>query len=282
MVIIGDSYSTTGFTPTESQLWWNIVSKQLNLTPHNYSVSGVGFVHGTTTFINQLQSANSDTSFNNDDVKYVFIFGGLNDVNENADAVNTAAENAFNYALEHFPKSQIVLACMPSWLNTGTSQMTKASGIISKAQYCGISFSNFNGLLIGRSNLFDAGDNHPNASGQKVIASKFLSNITGNGCVINYRNIPLTCDVGSGSPRIEIINNEMYLLGSATCNSSGDLTIDIPYNLYIYFYPSQPITIFSTVGFKYFSSSNGKLVLNGQKQANEVLYFGINLGQLPN
>lgn len=77
MVVFGDSWSDLN---VEQAVWSTLVSNQLRLNLHNYAVNGAGFIAPANNLIGtQITTANSDTSYDKNKVKYVVVEGGLND-----------------------------------------------------------------------------------------------------------------------------------------------------------------------------------------------------------
>ena len=116
MVVIGDSFSSRAYLVTPNKLWHEIIAENLGLTDHNYADPGAGFlVQGDTshkTFSEQITQAYNDSSFENDKVKYVFIYGGTNDLRYSSDTEKnnwrTAYNNTFSNARTCFPDSKII------------------------------------------------------------------------------------------------------------------------------------------------------------------------------
>lgn len=109
LIAIGDSYFE-GFRTTNPATDSMIVkaAQKLGLKCNNYAAGGGGFITGTT-FLQQLQKANSATT-DKTKIKYVVIGGGRND------AYNKLKENdvatALTYAKTNFPYSKIVFIPM--------------------------------------------------------------------------------------------------------------------------------------------------------------------------
>lgn len=80
LVWIGDSWSHnfSSRLPTS-------VAQMLNMTLHNYSVSGAGWFSGTTTFPQQAEQAIADTSIEPSKVRLIVIYGGTNDFYHGSD-----------------------------------------------------------------------------------------------------------------------------------------------------------------------------------------------------
>lgn len=108
LVWIGDSWSRnfSALLPTS-------VAQMLNMTLHNYAVSGTGWFSGTTTFPQQAEHAIADTNIEPSKVRLVVIYGGTNDFYHGSDnggsyqntisTTCTALKNAFpNATIHHF------------------------------------------------------------------------------------------------------------------------------------------------------------------------------------
>lgn len=109
LIAIGDSYfegyRTT--TPTTDSMIVKAAQK-LGLKCNNYAVGASGFITGTT-FLQQLQRANSATT-DKTKIKYVVIGGGRNDAYNKLKETDVAT--ALTYAKTNFPYSKIVFIPM--------------------------------------------------------------------------------------------------------------------------------------------------------------------------
>lgn len=120
-VWLGDSF-TTGFQSNGTYLPYTIpriVSDKLRLTMHHYGVNASGYVtigDAGSTFMTQAINAVNDDTLVNDNVKYVFILGGLNDYNNTdvtSSALNSASVALVNYLMVNFSNAQVV--AIPNW-----------------------------------------------------------------------------------------------------------------------------------------------------------------------
>ena len=106
MVIIGDSF-TSSFYVNDENLWYHAVAESLGCTPHNYSQRGSGYLNtssvDSSTFITLLNDAINDSSFDNNNVKWLVVYGGLNDI-DHADA-----QLAFTTYFNNFCNAVIVI-----------------------------------------------------------------------------------------------------------------------------------------------------------------------------
>ena len=136
LIAIGDSYFE-GFRTTNPTTDSMIVkaAQKLGLKCNNYAVGGGGFITGTT-FLHQLQQANSTTT-DKTKIKYVVIGGGRND------AYNKLKENdvatALTYAKTNFPYSKIVFIPMMydnNWPTRDDGQNTVSCAPVAATQTC--------------------------------------------------------------------------------------------------------------------------------------------------
>lgn len=105
LILIGDSWSEF----YSGQMGVSL-GAYLNCTVHNYAVSGMGFVHGTTNFQEQADTAYADTTVIPENVKYIVIIGGSNDFNNgirSGAAIANAIDYICNKLLPKFPKAQV-------------------------------------------------------------------------------------------------------------------------------------------------------------------------------
>lgn len=109
LIAIGDSYFE-GFRTTTPATDSMIVkaAQKLGLKCNNYATGGSGFITGTT-FLQQLQKANSATT-DKTKIKYIVIGGGRNDAYNKLKESDVAA--ALTYAKTNFPYSKIVFIPM--------------------------------------------------------------------------------------------------------------------------------------------------------------------------
>ena len=189
MLVIGDSFSNNAQSGTP--LWYTYVSRWHDLTVYTTASDGMGYATGNNSFLTQLQTANNDSTLTNDDVKEIYIVGGLNDLgNESLTAANfeTAVINTLEYAEEHFGNALIYVvgifpfqwynfysgnACFTDNLRAKTFQAKLSSACITSdtnrvifknSQYFGLSTYGY----FGEANAYN--QRHPSALGEKMIA----------------------------------------------------------------------------------------------------------------
>jgi hypothetical protein len=189
MLVIGDSFSNNAQSGTP--LWYTYVSRWHGLTVYTTASDGMGYATGNNSFLTQLQTANNDSTLTNDDVKEIYIVGGLNDLgNSSLTAANfeTAVINTLEYAEEHFGNALIYVVgifpfqwynfysgstCFTDNLRTKTFQAKLSSACITSdtnrvifknSQYFGLSTYGY----FGNANAYN--QRHPSALGEKMIA----------------------------------------------------------------------------------------------------------------
>lgn len=137
MVVIGDSYSSRTYLVSPYKLWCEIVAEILGLNLHNYADPGAGFVadgdERQSTFFTQINEANADTSFSNNKVKYVFIYGGTNDLRYSNTNVKNTFTTAFNNTMENarekFPNAKIIFLGSDTFQSFYTKAMDDTENI---------------------------------------------------------------------------------------------------------------------------------------------------------
>lgn len=238
MIVIGDSFSTTTYNPA-STAWYTIVAKRLGLTVHNYAKDSAGYVHvgsGDRTFSIEVDDAIADTSYDNNDVEYVFVYGGLNDMRtSDINSLNSSASALFTKIASNFPNARIVCAGINTW-NSGfwvNGTKTTANYWYEMKAYCresGVIFINTSYWLLNNANSFyDGGTGHPNAEGNAVFATNLLTALFGTAGTVNSDIYQLTANAttGSGSITLYANNSVIKIQGSAT-TSGGTAVIPIP------------------------------------------------------
>lgn len=224
MLVIGDSFSTnTSGTP----LWHSYIADWHNLTVYTNAEDGTGYGTGTNTFLNQLQTANNDSTLNNDDVKEIYIVGGLNDIgNSSLTSENfaTAVANTINYAETNFTKALIYVigifpfqwynfysgnACLTDNLRACTLQAYLSYTCLSNATTDRVIFKNSEYFGLVQAGFFGSANasnqKHPSALGEKYIANFIENGETKYGFDDAYatnsdlKSTPLVCVNGNAS-----------------------------------------------------------------------------------
>ncbi len=194
-VALGDSFGVDSAT---SPNWWHTyVSGALGLINHNYCEGYDGFVTTNPTskrcFLDRAKEAAADTSFKNEDVACVVVYGGLNDRTQTSESLITSAiQTLANYISENFKNAKIYFAGPNSWCywtisnpslaNTyGTWEFFMGATIAHAVhQIPRVHFIPIYGIT-GHTNLFagTADGNHFSAAGSKAAAQAILCGIEG-------------------------------------------------------------------------------------------------------
>lgn len=186
MIVLGDSFSIGYLSggAIASPNMSDMIANGLKLNLHNYGVAGAGYTIAGNTFDSQADVAIADTSYDHTKVKYIFVIGGINDMNFNKSADHASASKALQIKLHAmFTNAQIVI--LPCWSAPG---LVYADEVVFK-NICQIasSFCNVVTLydnikcLMGYSNLIGNDNIHPTTEGYTVLAENVLSLLNGNG-----------------------------------------------------------------------------------------------------
>ena len=109
MVTFGDSYADST-TPQNTWPYW-LHQYIPTLTLKNYAVSGAGFNVDTRTFINQINTANTDSTLDKNKVKLAVLAGGRNDI-LNYNNAKTKIQECVTQMITIFPNAQILIVPM--------------------------------------------------------------------------------------------------------------------------------------------------------------------------
>lgn len=107
-VFIGDSITFGQGASSQSNRWSTLLCAWFGLVEHNYAIGGTGWIAGNdqSRFDGQCRSAAADKSYDHAKVKYVFMFGGVND-GQRMDAVEHA-RTCVGILREAFPGARII------------------------------------------------------------------------------------------------------------------------------------------------------------------------------
>lgn len=183
-IIIGDSYSTT-YT---NKPWWKFLCDALGVEPHCYAVGGAGFAVLNNLFSTQAKKAASDALKN---VQYVFVYGGVNDMAHSNSATNVSngCDNVLQTLKNVYDKAKTYVMGVNTWKTfyTRDTNTTKeiCNALKTSAGANGAFYINTMFACFGNDAWFFApnveNQNHPNATGQKIIYEAIANAITGNG-----------------------------------------------------------------------------------------------------
>lgn len=186
MVVIGDSWSIEDYPYISdiNNMWQHLVSKQLGLELVNYARSGAGFTINDNSFLIQANNCINDLSDKADEVKYIFIFGGINDLNFGTPSnLESACNTLINTLKNYFTNSQIILCGCNTQVtfrkgdNNPTYNTMDITKILQESAYeNGITFIDTQPFLYGIPNTINI-HLHPSIEGLKAIANGILSSL---------------------------------------------------------------------------------------------------------
>ena len=186
MVTFGDSYADST-TPQNTWPYW-LHQYIPTLTLKNYAVSGAGFNVDTRTFINQINTANTDTTLDKNKVKLAVLAGGRNDILD-YNTANTKIQECVKRIITIFPNARIIIA--PMLYDAGYidgNGRTKLAGLTNGAEAITTHTPNTETLkfaylwLKGETNSIGSDKIHPNQLGAQTIA-KYIY----DGAYDNYK-----------------------------------------------------------------------------------------------
>ena len=174
MVTFGDSYADAT-TPQNTWPYW-LHQYIPTLTLKNYAVSGAGFNVDTRTFINQINTANTDGTLDKNKVKLAVLAGGRNDILNYTNA-KTKIQECVNRMITIFPNAQILI--VPMLYDDGyvpADAREKLAGLTTGAEAVTNHTPNAETLkfayiwLKGETNCVGSDSIHPNQLGAQTIA----------------------------------------------------------------------------------------------------------------
>lgn len=186
MVTFGDSYADST-TPQNTWPYW-LHQYIPTLTLKNYAVSGAGFNVDTRTFINQINTANTDTTLDKNKVKLAVLAGGRNDILD-YNAASTKIQECVNRMITIFPNARIII--VPMLYDAGYidgNGRAKLAGLTNGAETITKHTPNAETLkfaylwLKGETNSIGSDKIHPNQLGAQTIA-KYIY----DGAYDNYK-----------------------------------------------------------------------------------------------
>lgn len=199
-VWIGDSYSTPQYAHGSQMQPYVEVPKRLGVICKSYASAGAGWLRGgDNNFGGQITQAIQDTSYPHQNVDYVFIFGGQNDVYQmgaqsdwTVATMRTRMGAGLDAAKNEFANAQIIVIGVNT-ASTFRAPSSVTSTYTSNAwndvacseiwqQVCdtrGVAFIDTTMANVLMSSHFDAGDSHPNDDGYKELTAYIMSGLNG-------------------------------------------------------------------------------------------------------
>ena len=182
-VIIGDSYSTE-YTKDS---WWKHLCKSLGVEAHCYAIGGAGFAITDNLFSSQATKAANDALEN---VKYVFVYGGINDManSKSASDIMSGCNTVLKTLKAAYPHAIYYVMGVNTWKTMYTrdtnTTLDTCDALLSSAQNNGAFYINTTFACFGRDSWFippdQPGQNHPTADGQVTIYEVMANAMTGN------------------------------------------------------------------------------------------------------
>lgn len=212
-VFIGDSFTSAYYLElngaAETARWCYPVARFLRLTPHIYAERGAGYKRASSssegghTFRGMLDLARLDTSFNNALVDYLFVYGGLNDIDhEDAGAAFSTEFSTFcTQARSAFPNAHIVVCGINAWpeslslydAHSGQAHQMRSQIFYEQTMKTQNAFINANcsfismcGALGFKAANYYTDNRHPNVLGNEAIATWIICCLEGSNPTTSF------------------------------------------------------------------------------------------------
>lgn len=292
MVVIGDSHSTTLNVPATDG-WYTIVGKNLGLTVHNYAYGGAGYVRAVgarnINFSVEVDDAIADTSFNNEDVAVVIVYGGVNDISTTyVSDLNSSCAALCDKINTNFPNATLYIVGINSgpdyFLVPDSNGFNIMYYFYGMKKYCynkkAIFINSCYWIRKGKENTnpyYNADNSHPNTLGDKVVAINMLNAMKGSGAILsNIEPKIARYSATTGTGKLEISGCDDYLIinGNITLDGSGNGEFMDSQYLMTNFFSPQFLTITNnalTTAYMTFNQATHKLTIKGS--ANQTYYF---------
>ena len=113
MLVIGDSLSGSTYVAANAR-WCVLLAARLNADLYVFQANGAGYAEpgvGGKTFQTLVADAHTSTQFDDEDIDYLFIFGGTNDISETMlpSAVSGAFDDTLTAARGYFPNAKLYI-----------------------------------------------------------------------------------------------------------------------------------------------------------------------------
>jgi len=187
-IFIGDSYTQANSLVSagyfKQRRFSTLISRYYGWKEVNYAVGGMGYIWGETTFIQQLENAIADTTYDHDKVEKVFVCGGRNDSQVPAEefddaAYLTAVKAVIDRANAAFPNADVVLIPMMWDSIIPPGIIYKQYGLICNAAYGknAVIIPNAYQWLIGFKDYILNDNVHPNVEGHAIIFGHLINSL---------------------------------------------------------------------------------------------------------
>ena len=113
MLVIGDSLSGSTYVAANAR-WCVLLAARLNADLYVFQANGAGYAEpgvGGKTFQTLVADAHTSTQFDDEDIDYLFIFGGTNDISETMlpSAISGAFDDTLTAARGYFPNAKLYI-----------------------------------------------------------------------------------------------------------------------------------------------------------------------------
>lgn len=189
MLVIGDSWSTDRWNVSASGLWCKFVADRLNCNLVNVAISGSGYMSEAGSFMRQFENSKSQIA-DPTKVKYVFVFGSLNDsasYQESLSNYTTTVDNTLNAIKNWYTKARIIVIGPQQPIDASRPTMLMGTNYLkTRALRLGCAYIDMTWVTVGLTWATNPEyANHPTANGQMYIAGYILSCMFGNGKVVD-------------------------------------------------------------------------------------------------
>lgn len=193
VVLIGDSFSEQKYLP-DGNLWIDTVAARMNLTVYNQAEGGSGFIATGDrggTFKSNLTKAINNPNFKNEEIDYVLVMGGTNDVKPETQftsyaAMKSAVKDLYNTATSNFKNAAVLYVGSSVFENFKNKNMSDNS-ILSEygiQQICNDVMPTMSLTFFwpGQQQFFSKGyAGHPNQEGHNAFANAVIASFNGAG-----------------------------------------------------------------------------------------------------
>lgn len=218
-ILLGDSWCTENYAYGEKS-FMRILAEMLELDYTNLSVGGTGYSTSGSNGTYRDILTNYATTNDPDEIRYIFLYGSINDMNSNSSTNSSNFANTINYCVNTFTNATIyVIPTIGSpylnrcsgngvnnispWLATSSYQygyiynLNNKNVVLVDGIFGALQFANFN-------DVFNQDYIHPNTKGAKILAMIVYQKLMGS----NITNISLGHRIYSDSNNPFTIKDE--------------------------------------------------------------------------
>ena len=192
IVAIGDSWTSI---TNDTSIWKTLIGNAYNYEIKNYAKSGCGFIQGDKTFLAQAEESVNDNSFNHNQIAYVVVIGGVNDIIYAQASTNTLLQKVqelFSYLQENY-KCKILF--IPNYQYPFNRQLVTWKTIENQINENNLAIC-CNIVPCHNYEDFTQDKFHLTLSGQKLLASNIVKCLTGGKLTKKPFNISTSANGG--------------------------------------------------------------------------------------